>query len=363
MSEVIEYKCPACGGAMEFDSSSQKMKCPYCDTEMSIADYQMAQGGADGGDPDNGSPDWTANGSGQWEDGETEGMRIYSCQSCGGEIIADETTGASACPFCGNPVVMKGQFSGDLKPDYVIPFKLDKKAAKEAYYKHLKGKNFLPKVFKAENYIDEIKGIYVPFWIFDAEVHGDISYNAEKIRIWQDRSMEYTEHNYYEIHRSGSVSFKNVPTDCSKKMDDALMESIEPYHFSEAVPFNPAYLAGYAADRYDMKAEECIRRADNRIRSSAINAFRETVQGYQNVSESHTNIQTRNARYWYALYPVWILNTTWAGKKYTFAMNGQTGKMVGDLPLDKKQFRRFAAGWGLGISALLCIIQIIMTLV
>lgn len=175
--------------------------------------------------------------------------------------------------------------------------------------------------------------------------------------------MEYTEHNYYEIHRSGSVSFKNVPTDCSKKMDDALMESIEPYHFSEAVPFNPAYLAGYAADRYDMKAEECIRRADNRIRSSAINAFRETVQGYQNVSESHTNIQTRNARYWYALYPVWILNTTWAGKKYIFAMNGQTGKMVGDLPLDKKQFWRFAAGWGLGISALLCIIQIIMTLV
>ena len=164
MSEIKEYKCPACGGAMEFDSKSQKMKCPYCDTEISVDEYESLIAKAD-----------QVVAADAASDVEIDNMVVYICQSCGGEITADKNTGATTCPFCGNRVVLKGQFEGALKPDYVIPFKLDKKAAKEAYYKHLTGKAFIPSVFRQENHIDEIVGLYVPFWVFNIESEADIS--------------------------------------------------------------------------------------------------------------------------------------------------------------------------------------------
>ncbi|MCI7812452.1 MAG: hypothetical protein SO016_12455 [Lachnospiraceae bacterium] len=364
MSDIMEYKCPSCGGPMEFDSKTQKMKCPYCGTEMDVKNFQDGQQEYQNGDhekTDSGS--WEAVGSGQWQEGEKEKMRVYSCKSCGGEIIAEETTGATTCPFCGNRVVMKEQFSGELRPDYLIPFKLDKKAAKEAYHRHLKGKKFLPKIFKQENHIDEIKGIYVPFWLFDAEVGANISYNADRVRVWESGDIEYTEREHFEVQRAGNISFRNVPTDCSKKMDDALMESIEPYHFSDAVPFNPAYLAGYVADRYDVEKEQCIERAKRRMKHSTEIAFRDTVQGYHSVTPSHSNIHIVNAKYRYVLYPVWLLNTKWRGKKYIFAMNGQTGKMVGNLPMDKNAFWKYVGAWGIGIGAVLYALQWIIVLI
>ena len=136
MAELNEYKCPACGGAMEFDSETQKMKCPYCDTELDVSAFADSEDKSEAGSK---SVSWESQ-SKTWDSSEAQDMNIYVCESCGGEIVADETTGATSCPFCGNRVVMKGKFSGDLKPDYIIPFKLDKKAAKEAYKKHLQGK-------------------------------------------------------------------------------------------------------------------------------------------------------------------------------------------------------------------------------
>ena len=354
MSDIMEYKCPACGGAMEFDSKSQKMKCPYCDTEMAVEEFQRTQQGQEAEQTGAaGGGTWQAMGDGQWQEGETDGMRIYSCESCGGEIVAEESTGATVCPYCGNRVVMKGQFSGDLKPDYIIPFKLDKKDAKAAYQKHLQGKKFLPKIFKSENHIEEIKGVYVPFWLFDADAEANIQYNAEKIRVWETGNMEYTEHEYYQAQRSGGISFKHVPADGSRKMDDTLMESIEPYNFNEAVPFQSAYLAGYVADRYDVNKEERMTRAAERIKESAESSFGKTVQGYHSVTPVSSNVNVYNAQYCYVLYPVWLLNTTWQGNKYTFAMNGQTGKMVGDLPADNGAFWRFVASRGVIIGAII----------
>ena len=158
MSDLREYKCPACGGAIEFDSKSQKMKCPYCDTEFELETLKEldAQMEREAGQQDDLSG-WQTDAGGEWQEGETDGMNVYTCQSCGGEIIADENTGASNCPYCGNPVIMTEKFKGALRPDLVIPFKLDKKAAKEAYYRHIKGRTFLPKAFRRENHIDEIK--------------------------------------------------------------------------------------------------------------------------------------------------------------------------------------------------------------
>ena len=354
MSDIMEYKCPSCGGAMEFDSKSQKMKCPFCDSEMSIEEFQQMQQGKqeeqksteDGGK-------WEAMGDGKWQEGETDGMRVYACGSCGGEIVADESTGATTCPFCGNRVVMKGQFSGDLKPDYIIPFKLDKKDAKAAYQKHLEGKPFLPKVFKSENHIDEIKGVYVPFWIFDIDAEADIKYNAERVEVWETGDTEYTKHEYFQAQRAGGISFKHIPADGSEKMDDTMMESIEPYEFEDAVPFQPAYLAGYVADRYDVDMEKRMVRAKERVKQSAETAFGNTVKGYTTVTPVDSKVNIFNAQYWYALYPVWMLNTTWKGEKFTFAMNGQTGKMVGDLPADKGAFWKYVVIRGVIFGAII----------
>ena len=140
------------------------------------------------------------------------------------------------------------------------------------------------------------------------------------------------------------------------------MESIEPYNFSDAVDFKTAYLAGYLADKYDVGAEESMERANARVKESTERAFADTVKGYNTVSHESSSIQFSNGNAKYALYPVWLLNTTWNGNKYTFAMNGQTGKFVGDLPIDKsaamKWFIALATGIGAGLYALAWILHL-----
>lgn len=349
MASMQEYKCPCCGGAIAFNSTIQKMKCPFCDTEFEMEalegyDKELKSVQAD-------DMRWETKAENEWQAGETEGLYTYVCKSCGGEIIGDKNTGATSCPFCGNPVVMMEQFSGSLKPDCVIPFKLDKKAAKEALKKHYMGKRLIPNIFKDENHIDEVKGVYVPFWLFDAEADADIRYKATRVRSWSDSRYNYTETSYYAVHRSGSLSFENVPVDGSEKMADDLMESLEPFDFSEAVDFQTAYLAGYLADKYDVGAEEGAGRANERVRKSTEDAFRATVRGYATVIREAGSIRLNNGKVKYALFPVWILNTTWNGQKYLFAMNGQSGKMVGDLPLDKGAYMKWLFGLTVAVGA------------
>lgn len=339
MAVLHEYKCPCCGGAIAFDSTIQKMKCPYCDTEFEMETLKSYDSELQN-EPEE-DMHWESTAGAEWQESETEGLRSYVCKSCGGEIVGDENTAATACPFCGNPVVMMGQFSGALKPDYVIPFKLDKKAAKAALQKHYCGKKLLPKVFKDQNHIDEVKGIYVPFWLFDADADASIRYKATRVRAWSDSDYNYTETSFFSVVRGGSIGFERVPVDGSTKMADDLMESIEPFNISEAMDFQTAYLAGYLADKYDVDSEQSIGRANERIKKSTADVFAATVQGYTSVTPESTSIRLHNGQVKYALYPVWILNTKWKGKKYTFAMNGQTGKLVGDLPLDKSAYKKW----------------------
>ena len=343
MSVLQQYKCPCCDGAIEFSSREQRMKCPYCDTEFEMEtleayDRELKEESSD-------DMTWDTAAGGEWTEGEKEGLRVYVCQSCAGEIVTDETTGAASCPYCGNPVVMKEQFLGDLKPDFVIPFKLDKKAAMEALKRHYKGKLLLPKVFSQENHIQEIKGVYVPVWLFDTEAQANMRWKATRVRSWSDSDYIYTETQHYSVTRGGTIAFDHVPVDGSTKMDDALMESIEPFDFSQAVDFRTAYLSGFLADRYDVGSEQSVARANDRIRTSTEQAFASTVGGYTTLIPVCNHVQLKNGRAKYALYPVWLLNTTWKGKNYHFAMNGQTGRFVGDLPMDKSALTR----WFLGI--------------
>ena len=342
---MLEYKCPSCGGALSFDSSIQKMKCPYCDTELDVAalkalDEVLSQ-------PQKDEMQWQTPEGTAWEEGEQEKLSSFVCQSCGGEILCQDTTVATHCPYCDNPVVMGQRVAGQLRPDLVIPFQLDKKAAQEALKKHLSGKRLLPKVFRSENRIESIQGVYVPFWLFDATANADLHYRTTRIHVWSDSRFTYTQTSHYAVHRAGSIGFSGVPVDGSEKMENALMESIEPYDLSGAVDFQTAYLAGYLADKYDVSAQDTVPRANERIRNTTENAFRNTVLGYHTCVPVGGSVRLSDNVIRYALLPVWMLTTVYKGKKYTFAMNGQTGKFVGDLPLDWPKFW----GWFAGVSA------------
>ena len=353
MAGLQEYKCPCCGGAIAFDSKIQKMKCPYCDTEFEMDALKGYDAELQNEQTDD--MEWDTSAGSEWQEGETDGLRTYVCKSCGGEIVGDANMAATSCPFCDNPIVMMGQFAGALKPDLVIPFKLDKKAAKEGLKKHLTGKRLLPKIFKDQNHIDEIKGIYVPFWLFDTNVDATVRYRATKVRMWSDSDYDYTETSHFMVHRGGSIGFENVPVDGSTKMADDLMESIEPFNISGAVDFQTAYLAGYLADKYDVSEKESINRAHDRMKKSAEEVLADTVKGYASVVPENTNVNISGGKAQYALYPVWILNTTWKDKKYIFAMNGQTGKMTGDLPIDRGIYLKWLAGLTAVFTVVLCL--------
>lgn len=344
MAGILEYKCPCCGGAIRFDSASQKLKCPYCDTEFEIDTLKQF---AEENIEEDQDPAWGADNvtqSSENLDGESEGLVSYVCESCGGEIVADQTMAASSCPYCGNPVIVLKQLSGVLRPDLVIPFKLDKKEAENRLRGHLKGKILLPSLFKTENRIKEIKGIYVPFWLYDCEAQAELRCHATRLRSWRSGDYEYLETQHFLLCRSGDIAFEKVPADGSQKMDDALMDSLEPFDYSEAVDFQTAYLAGYFADKYDQSAEDCAPRVNNRMRTSTVNSFMNTMIGYASCIPEHMNIQLRQGSIRYALLPVWLLNTVYRGRTYTFAMNGQTGKFVGDLPSDKGKAFGIAGG-------------------
>ena len=344
MSDLKNFECPNCGGRLEFDSASQKLKCPYCEGTY---------------DPDTfgEEKEYTIENA-KWD--ESDELSVYTCKSCGGAIMTDVNTVATSCPYCGDPVVLQGNVRGDYKPSRIIPFALDKNAAKKEYKRHLKGKFFLPRAFTDEAVIDEIKGVYVPFWLFDGTANAQIWYDATKVRHWSDADYNYTETSYFKLFRSGRVSYEEVPVEASSQIDDRMTESVEPFDSREFREFNANYLAGYLADRYDLGAHDCKGKADERIINSTEALFASTTSGYSSVIPTHSRIMLSEGRQEYVMMPMWLLNVKYDNKDYKFAMNGQTGKFVGDLPLDKGKMWGFGIGLFAGISALLILLQYIL---
>ncbi|MCL2060243.1 MAG: hypothetical protein FWH01_14520 [Oscillospiraceae bacterium] len=331
---------------MRFAGESGQIECEHCGTqyetgviEQIYADKEQAAASAGT------EPRWDTSMAGSgWGEEEASHMRGYSCPSCAAEIICDDTTAATSCLYCGNPTVVPGQFSGQLKPDYVIPFKLDKNHAIEALKKHYSKKKFLPKSFADANHLEEIKGVYVPFWLYDADTDAYMRFRATKMRSYTRGDYRITETDHYRVVREGTVAFAKVPVDASTKMPDAHMDAVEPYEYAELREFSSAYLPGFFADKYDQDAEACSKRANERITVSTEDAFTATAVGYTSLTREYSNIQLKRGDVRYAMLPVWMLSTKWKDKNFLFAMNGQTGKLIGDLPVDWQLFWMWFAG-------------------
>jgi len=360
-TQVTNCQCPNCTGPLRFDGASGQQKCDHCGAsfdlaviEQLFADQEHAAAGTE--------QQWDLSmAGGNWSEEDTAKMRSYSCPSCGAGIICDDTTAATSCPYCGNNTIVPGQFAGQLRPDYVIPFKLDKQAAKDALKKYYKGKKFLPKSFTATNHIDEIKGIYVPFWLFDGQSDASISFHGTVVRKHRSGDYETTTTDHFRVHREGSVAFEKVPVDGSSKMPDAHMDAIEPFNYSGLKAFSSAYLPGFLADKYDVTAQECSVRANARIKASTENAFAKTTSGYTTVTPEHSGVWLRQGKVSYALMPVWTLLTKWQGKDFLFAMNGQTGKLIGDLPIDKGKVWAWFAGIALASSGIMALLHMLLS--
>jgi len=373
-SSVTNYKCPACTGPLHFDEKAGRLACDYCGSAFTVAeieklyaekDEQAAAAAAAAAEKEEAAQAEASgegwDGSGMSDDwGRDSDVKAYNCPSCGAELICDVTTAATSCPYCGNPTIVPGNLSGTLKPDYVIPFKLDKSAAVQALRDFYRGKKLLPKAFASENHINEVKGVFVPFWMYDGSADTRIHATATRVHSTVTRDERITVTEYFDIYRDGTVSFDRVPVDASKKMPDEYMDALEPYDYSELTEFSNAYLPGYMADKYDVSAEECSARADERASRTAENAVESTISGYATVAVNGRDMRLRRGKVRYALLPVWILNTKWHGSNYMFAMNGQTGKIVGDLPVDKGRYWAWFAGITLAVTAAVAALQFLI---
>jgi predicted RNA-binding Zn-ribbon protein involved in translation (DUF1610 family) len=337
--EIKEYKCPSCGGTVKFDSESQNMKCPYCEAEFEITALAEYQKEVELQAKDH--FDWKAGSAETWEEGNLGDLSTGSCPSCGAELIGDKNTIATVCPCCGNAQVVQKRVDGILKPDYCIPFKLEKKSAVEALKQFCDGKRLLPDFFKKENCIENIQGMYAPFWLFDAKAHARIRYKAAKQTSYSDDDYDYTKTDYYSVVRDGSLNFEKVSVDGSEKMDNTYMDAIEPFDYTQMNGFQSEYLAGYSAEKYDVDVETSKERANARIKNSIEKEFAASITGYSAVDVESSAVNIESGKVSYALLPVWILNTKFNDENYQFIMNAQTGKFVGKLPVDKGKATKY----------------------
>ena len=362
--DIKEYKCPNCNGTVPFHSVTQTMKCPSCDVEFETAaldDYQkeLAASATDHfgwGD--------AAQAGQAWEGSELDDLSQGSCPSCGAELVGDANTIAMVCPYCGNAQILKKRLSGLLKPDYVIPFQLEKKDAVNAFKKFYEEKRLIPDCFKEENHLDSIQGVYVPFWLFDAKAHGHIRYKATKTKSWSDSKYHYTQTDVYSVVRDGSLGFEKIPVDGSEKMDDSAMDALEPFDYAQLKDFQSTFLAGYSAEKYDVDAEVSKDRAKQRIKSTVETEFAESVGDYSSVSIESSTVKVEGGNVRYTLFPVWVLNTKYQKKNYQVIMNGQSGRMVGKLPVDevkaKKYLLLYTGVWGVVFTLAIQVLRYVM---
>lgn len=356
-THVIEYKCPCCTAGLRFGGDSQQLKCDYCDNTFDI-DTVRAYNESENQE-DTTQLQWEELPNQQWTQEEQDAMQAFICPSCGGQIISDEHTAATFCPYCDNPTIMPARLSGGLKPDAVIPFKKTKEDAKAAFLQLCKGKPLLPKFFTEQQRVEKITGMYVPFWLYDCSGDLDGSYKATRVHSWSDSRYHYTKTDHFLLKRSAGANFVGIPLDGSSKMDDTFMESIEPFDYQEARDFDTAYLTGYLADKYDVPAENGEERIRQRVDQSMDELLQSSFSGYASVVPSSRQVRIDHGKARYVLLPVWMLNTKFNDKIYTFAMNGQTGKMTGSLPICPKRTAAWFAGICAGVTALGMLIQML----
>ncbi len=337
---VLSYKCPGCGAVMAFDEQSQLLVCPQCDRRESVDSMKEEFAGVDTTQAEvsesfsadtPSETDWESLGAGGA--GGTIPLMVYKCSSCGADLMTDEVTAATFCSFCGNSTLIADRVSGEMRPSRVIPFQINKDNAVETFRAWTKKGLLTPSAFRSQAFLDKISGIYVPFWLYDYDTSVSYLGDGHKVRTERRGDYRYTHTDHYDVYREVGCGYEGVPADASKRMEDAIMDCLEPYHYEGLKPFEMPYLSGFYAEKNSYSAKEMSGRVLPRIREFSIQETEQTIYGYASIARKHVDVRERLQKTEYVLLPVWLLNYTYKGKQYTFALNGQTGKMVGTLPV------------------------------
>lgn len=339
---VVAYKCPSCGAGIPFNSELQLFKCEYCLSEFT--EEQIAAQTPDEGET-------TPSGATEEENEEfCKEFFSYSCKNCGAEVFADKNTVADFCYYCHNPIVCDGRLSGQLKPKLIIPFAYDKAEAENRFLQFAKKKWFVPSGFFAKQQVEKIQGIYYPFWLADVDVSASSSASAQNIRTWKAGRNLYTETSHYKLYRSGDIHFEDVTTGAFDSESKAMLEGILPYPTDALKDFSMTYLSGYLAKKRTVEHDDVLEEVKNRIIDYSSSLLYETMHGYNSVQQQGTQVKMKKVLWDYALLPLWILTYNKSGKIYTYAMNGHTGKVYGELPISGKKLWLLFAAVALGIT-------------
>jgi len=343
------YKCPSCGAPLTW--SGEGLRCEACDSEYKTEDIQAYQDALSQNEQPS-EMNWQGTTSGEtFSDSEAEHMRTFHCPGCGASVMTDENTAATQCVYCGSPTLIPERFEGGLKPDAVIPFLVSREEAEKKLRAHFHGKKLLPGDFIRACRVEEVTGLYVPYYLFDCQAQARLTYRATRVSSHRRGDYQITNTRHFYVEREGTVDFAHIPVDASTRVANVLTEAVEPFDYQALCDFQAAYLAGYQADKQDETLENCTPRVNERVETSTQAAFRDTVAGYHTVVPDKTQLRMRRGQTKYVLLPVWLFTVRYGDQAFPFAINGQTGKLVGELPVDKVKYRLTKLAWTAGLTA------------
>lgn len=307
------FKCKSCGGNILYNPEKQAMVCPFCESK----DTQVRK--------------------------EASAPGLGICPECGGEVPVDTFDSATKCPYCDNYLIFNERVEGEYEPAYVIPFLLGKEFCKESIRDKFKKFIFAPTDFLSDARLDTMQGFYVPYWFYDCDTDVHYTGEATKVRSWTSGDTRYTETSYYHVIREVEIPFEKVPADASIKMPDDVMDLMEPYDYSKLQAFQPEYLSGFYAERYNMPAQELEGRAKKKMEEAASVIVNRSISGYSSVRQTGMQMNSRDGETKYGLLPVWKYTYLYGGKEYPFYVNGQSGKIVGSAPISKPKVMAYSA--------------------
>ena len=320
--QTIAYQCPNCGAGVEFSAEKQKFACGFCLSTFTEEELLKANTKEAKRERESAEEEYNAH------------MNEYQCPACGAEVTADEHTAADTCLYCHNPIVLVGRLSGGMRPQRIVPFKLDREAAKAAFLKFAKRKWFVPNDFFSNEQVERITGIYYPFWITDADSESGMQARATRVRVWRSGDTEYTETSNFRIHRKGNIHFEDITTSAFSEADKKMLEGILPYPSDALCEFSMPVLSGFLAKKRNVERESLSEEIRERMQEYSNTLLKNTVHGYHTVSVIGSQMKLLKSHWEYSLLPIWMMTYLGKdGKSYTYAMNGHTGKIYGELPV------------------------------
>lgn len=332
---AVSYKCPNCDGELVFHPSSQNFRCEYCGSGFSPEEIEQFM-------PAVGEESVPASVSEEQElAGDTEGSKegaAYNCPSCGAQIVTEKTTAATFCYYCHNPVVLSGSVSGKFLPQKIIPFTIDKKQAVETFLEYVHNKKFVPKAFFNKRQIEKLSGVYFPYWMADLDMRGTLQAEGKNIHVRRRGDTEIHETKVYQVERTGRIHLEDITKNALQSADFRLAERVLPYDVSKMQDFHISYLSGFLAQRRDIDRTQLQAEVAAEARNYGEQMLRDTITGYSQLSVKNCQLKIEYENWDYILLPVWTLTYKGAdGKRYYYSMNGQNGKVYGELPVDIKK--------------------------